>query len=281
MKKLLFVLLFCSLTVSSFALGAGDFFIKNSRFWQNQFYAEFLKTDFLAADLSFDIIEHKQVKNHIYAFRVPLMFKVYMFDFTLLPFLYPDIHNEASAYGGSFKVSLPLREDTISDIYSSGYLKFSYANQKANITRLTTAKENFKQTVFEGGLSINYANLYKFDISGNIFSYPDGVKDIAAFGGIMNQREVAELGTIDYIISNFPRFSAGGGVTWVSAENNTKTTFSYKYIDFEQKLKTHSLMIQTNIPMGEKLILGLVYNHLFETHKTNRDLFGLGLNYLF
>ena len=96
----------------------------------------------------------------------------------------------------------------------------------------------------------------------------------------MNQNEMADLGTIDYVL-NLPHFSAGGGITWISPENNTKTFLSYKYINYEQNLIAHSLMLKTIIPISQNLLATLIYNHVFERHHTNKDLFGVGLNYLF
>ena len=158
----------------------------------------------------------------------------------------------------------------------------NFANQNANITRIggTNEKENFRQFAFEGGLNFNFQNLFNFDINGNIYTYPDEVKNIAAFGGIMNQNEIANLGTIDYVL-NLPHYSIGGGITWLSTETNAKSSLSYKYVNYENDLKTHSVMIQTKVPLEQHLILTLIYNHLFETHGKNRDLFGVGLNYLF
>ena len=171
-----------------------------------------------------------------------------MLDFSLLsltlePFLYPD-SNHANAYGGSVKLEGLLRSDDISGIYAGGYLKAAFANQKANIARGAAPqnKENFKQWAFEGGLNFNFANLYNFNFSGNIFTYPDRVKDITFFGGIMNQNELADLGTIDYVL-NFPQFSAGGSIVWISSENNTKTSLGYKYINYENNLVAHSVML--------------------------------------
>ena len=96
----------------------------------------------------------------------------------------------------------------------------------------------------------------------------------------MNQSDIADLGTIDYVL-NFPEFSAGGSITWISAENTTKTSISYKYINYENNLIAHSVMFRTIIPLTENLITTLIYNHIFATHHTNKDIFGIGLNYLF
>ena len=208
------------------------------------------------------------------------MLNLSMLDLTIEPFLYPN-SNDAEAYGGSIMLTSFIKDDDISDTYVHGYFKAALANQKTNIARGGPQnKENFEQLAFEGGLDFNFANLYNFNINGNIFTYPDKVKDISYFGGVMNQNDLADLGTIDYVL-NFPQFSVGGGITWMSRENNTKTSLSYKYINYEQNLITHSIMLKTIIPVADQVVATLIYNHLFERHNKNRDLFGIGLNYLF
>ena len=281
MKKLLCFCLFCSLSLSSFAFSIGDFFIKNSRFWQNRVSLDILSgSDFLAG-LEFDLTSHRDVENKIYAFRAPLMLKFDMIDFTLEPFFYPNTDNDASAYGGKFTVKGVIRDDEIHNNSSYGYLKVAYAVQSANVERLgLIKKEDFRQIVFEGGLNFNFGNLYNFDLGGNIFNYPDNAKEVGTFGGIMNQAEVGNLGTIDYVLA-LTRFSVGGGITWLSTENNAKSSISYRYIGYEQDLTAHSVMIKTTVPIDDNVLISLIYNHLFETHRTNRDLFGAGINYLF
>ena len=280
MKKLLCLFIFCNLVLTARAFSVGDLFIKNSRFWQNQVSVDMFEKDLISAGVIFDLTEHKDRKNHIYAFHFPFMFSFPELDLTVNPFWYPN-SNDAAAYGGSVKLSGLLRSDDVNNIYANGYLQAAFANQKTNISRGGPQnKENFKQWAFESGLDFNFANLYNFNINGNIFSYPDKVKDITSFGGIMNQNELADLGTIDYIL-NFPQFSVGGGITWMSTENSTKTSVSYKYINYEQGLIAHSLMLRTIIPVTENLVTTLIYNHVFEKHQRNKDLFGIGLNYLF
>ena len=66
----------------------------------------------------------------------------------------------------------------------------------------------------------------------------------------------------------------------MSSENNTQTLLSYKYVNYEQNLISHSVMFKTMIPVTQNMVATLIYNHLFE-RKRNKDLFGIGLNYLF
>ena len=280
MKKLFCLFIFFGLSISSFAFSAGDLFIKNSRFWQNRLSFEILTNSTVSTGLNFNLTDHKARKDNIYSFHLPFDIKTNFVDFIIEPFFYPNT-NDANAYGSNFTISGILRENDIENSYVRGYLKAAFANQRANITRTGSSnKENFKELVFEGGLTYNLANIFNFDINGNIFTYKDGVKDIVNFGGIMNQRDVSDLGTIDYVL-NLPLYSVGGAITWLSTENNAKSSISYKYINYEQNLIAHSVMVQTIIPVNPNFLVNLIYNHLFESQGTNRDLFGIGLNYLF
>ena len=282
MKKFIIFCLLCSLSLSGFALSVGDTFIKNSRFWQNKFAVEIISEDTTLLGLDFDLTEHRDIENKIYNFRLPFMLRFALIDLVFEPFFYPNTDNDASAYGGSFIIKGLLRENQIDNSSSQGYLKIAYANQSANVARTSSPiqKENFKQFAFEGGINYNYQGLFAFDVSGNIYTYKDETKDLTYFGGIMNQSELGNLGTLDYVL-DLPKFSVGGGITWISPENNAKSFISYKYISFEQELTIHSVMLNTMVQLEDKIILSLTYNHLFETHKVNRDIFGIGLNYLF
>ncbi len=282
MKRLLLLFLFCNLTLASFAFSVGDSFIFNSRFWQNKLSLNAFEENVFSAGFTFDLTDHKDIKDKIYAFHIPVLLDFSMLSLILEPFIYPDISNDASAYGGSITLTSLIKSDDINSTYVNGYLRAALANQKAKIARGTSPqnKENFKQFAFEGGLNFNLANLYSFNVNGNIFTYPDEVKNISYFGGVMNQNELADLGTIDYIL-NFPQFSVGGNIVWFSSERNAKTCFGYKYINYKNNLAAHSLILRTIIPISTNLSTTLVYNHLFETHHKNKDLFGIGLNYLF
>ena len=282
MKKLFLLFVFCSLTLRVFALNVGDLFIQNSRFWQNKVSLDISNGELFSSGFTFDITEHKDIKNKVYAFHLPFMLKVNILDLTITPFWYPNISNDVSAYGSSIKVESLIRSDEVNNIYANGYLKAAFANQKADIIRgiAPQNKENFKQLAFEGGVNFNFANLYNFNINGNIFTYPDGVKNISSFGSIMNQNELGDLGTIDYILK-LPNFSLGGSISWMSPENNTTTLLIYKYINYEHNFLAHSLMLRTIIPVTENLLTTLIYNHVFEKYHKNKDLFGVGLNFLF
>jgi len=282
MKKFLIFCLFCSLALPVFAISVGDTFIKNSRFWQNKLSINMFSGDVALAGFEFDLTKHRDINGHIYSFRVPLMFNSPLVDFVLEPFFYPNTNNDAWAYGGSLTIKGILRDDEINNTSSSGYIKASFANQKVNIARETIPlqKDDFKQFAFEGGVNFNFSDLFIFDFIGNIFKYTDNTDDILTFNGIMNQNEMGNLGTIDYVLA-LPSFSAGGGITWLSTENNAKSFISYRYIEFEHNLSTHSVMLNTMIPVDKSIIITFTYNHLFETHRTNRDLFGVGINYLF
>lgn len=281
MKKLILLFIFCGLALKGFAFSAGDLFIKNSRFWQNQLSLDIIGQDLISAGLIFNLTEHKDRKDQIYAFYAPFMLRFPMLDLTINPFWYPDT-NKAQAFGGSIKINGLIKSDEINNTYVRGYLQAAFANQKADIVRgaIPKNKENFKQFAFEGGLDLNLANLYNFNLNGNIFTYPDDEKNVSYFGGIMNQNDLADLGTIDYVL-NFPKFSTGGSITWMSTENTTKTSVSYKYINYENNLIAHSVMLKTIIPVSENLITTLIYNHIFASHHSNKDLFGIGFNYLF
>ena len=146
MKKLLLFFIFCSISLQSFAFSAGDFFIQNSRFWQNKFSLDILGRSDISAGFTFDMTGHKDIKDNIYAFHVPFMLQFPMIDLTLNPFWYPSTNN-SDAYGGSIKLQGLIRDDEISMTSVRGYLNAAFSNQNTNISRglAPQNKENFKK----------------------------------------------------------------------------------------------------------------------------------------
>ena len=229
MKRLLLVVLFLFSVSSIFAFNVSDSFTKNSRFWRNSVAVSFDNAYNFSIGTQFDLTEHRYFDNHIYGIKLPILLKVSDFGFALSPFYYPDNANNASAYGGKFTVSSKIREDQIENSSSVAYLSVGYADQKANYVKNGIAKnqEHYKQVAYELGLNFDYFDTYAFDVMGTYFQYPNGIKEITDFGGVLDQQELADLGTLDYVLY-LPRSAVGARINWKSATSNSNNYIYYR-----------------------------------------------------
>ena len=278
MKKLLIAALLIG-TASNFAFSfdIADSHTHNSSFWKNTLSFSVRPAYVLTLGAEFDISEHKKFVNNIYAFRLPVTVRSRGYGIIVKPFWYPDNANGAKAAGGKVILTAGVNNDDVEQTSSSAYIGAGFAAQKADIVKGATVKpqENFYQVAYEAGINYDFFNQYSFDITGNIFEYLSGISGVDDLRGVMNQQELADLGTLDYVLG-LPKGSAGIKIKWFSAINKSENYISYKYINFYTQDAVHSLMFGSNLRLSSNVYLNIAYNHLFEKG-SNRDIYGGGI----
>lgn len=279
MKKLISIFIFVLTLTPVFAFSVADNYTHNSRFWRNGAAVSFAPARQFFLGAEFDVTEHKDFDNHIYALRAPFGFMSDAFSIRAVPFFLPDNANGAWAYGGKLMFSTGLKVNEIDGTAAEGYLSAGIVSQKADVLKngVLTEKDTFVQTAYEAGLLSNFYGVYSFSLSGNVYQYLSGLEGVKAVRGVFNQAELADLGTIDYILG-LPRASGGLKVTWRSEENRAETFLSYRYIDMHDANARHSLLISTNVMLSAKASLRLSYNHVFVPNEADSDIYGVGLS---
>lgn len=271
--------MFClaALTLPSFALDVSEHFTQNSRFWSNNVSVSARPAYYLSFGADFSITEHKHIDNHIYTFRLPIIFRTDSMGFTIIPFFNPDNANSAYAYGGKITFNTSVSRDEIDETSSKAYLGIGFGAQKADVLKndVLTKKDSFYQLAYEAGVSYNFFNQYGFDMTANVFQYLSGIEGVKHVSGVMNQQDLADLGTLDYVLG-LPKGSIGAKMSWKSAASNSDNYISYRYIDFNDESATHSLMLSSTLQIARSIFLNLAYNHLF-VPGTDRDIFGAGV----
>ena len=279
MKKYLFICLFMCLFSSAFALSFGDNYTHSSRFWRNSASVYMPVSYAFITGAEFDITEHDDFNNHIYEFRLPLSVQTDDFMLSAVPFVLPDNANGSYAYGGKLLLSTGLKVNEIDLTATEGRISVSAVSQKAGVLKndVYTEKDTFAQIAYEAGITANYFGAYKLSVVGNVFQFLSGLEGVKGIRGVFNQAELADLGTIDYMLG-LPRGSAGARVDWTSQESQTESFISYRYINMHEASTRHSLLVSTNIHINEMTALNFSYNHIFMKRETDIDLFSAGIN---
>ncbi|MDD6173960.1 MAG: hypothetical protein ACI352_01390 [Elusimicrobiaceae bacterium] len=279
MKKLISFLIFVFTLTPVFAFSVADNYTHNSRFWRNSAAISFAPARQFFVGAEFDVTEHKDFDNHIYAFRLPFGFASDALSVRAVPFFLPDNGNDSWAYGGKLMFSSALKLNEVDGTAAEGYLSAGIVSQKADVLKngVLTEKDTFIQAAYEAGVVSNFFGVYLFNFSGNVYQYLSGLEGVKAIRGVFNQSELADLGTIDYMLG-LPRASGGVKATWRSEENRAETFISYRYIDMHDDDARHSLLISTNVLVSAKASLRISYNHIFVPNQTDSDIYGIGLN---
>lgn len=279
MKKIIIILTLMLSLSPAFSFSVADNYTHNSKFWRNSAMVSFAPVYPFIVGAEFDITEHKSFDNHIYEVRLPLGLDGNGFSLRAVPFALPDNANGASAYGGKLMFSTGLKVNEIDGTAAEGYMSAGIVSQKADVLKngILTEKDTFVQSAYELGILANFFGVYAFNISGNVYQYLSGLEGVEAVRGIFNQAELADLGTIDYVLG-LPRASGGIKATWRSDESRAESFISYRYIDMHDDDSRHSLLISTNMMVSARATIRLSYNHIFIPNQTDSDIYGIGLS---
>lgn len=279
MKRFIIFCLFSFSLCTAFGLSFSDNYTHTSHFWRNSASAYMAAVQPFFAGAEFDITEHDDFAHHIYEFRVPMGIKTDTFFVKLTPFVIPDNGNNSSAYGGKIMFSTGLKVNEIDFTATEGYVSAAVVSQKAFVVKnnIANEKDTFIQSAYEAGITSNYFGAYSFTLSGNVFQFLSGLEAVQYMGSVFNQAELADLGTIDYLLK-LPRGSAGLKINWHSQESSTDSFISYRYINIHQSNDRHSLLFNTSIFINERASLNLAYNHIFISKETDIDLYSAGLS---
>jgi hypothetical protein len=277
MGKLALIIPFLLLSANAYAFEVSDTHIHNSGFWSNSVSVNFRPAFAFSIGGQFDVTEHKVFNSHAYALRMPVGIRTDNTAFNLIPFYYPDNVNDAYAYGGKLSFTSVMTRDEVNDYTTRVFLSAAFSGSKADLVKDGAALEDetFYQAAYEFGLNFDFFDNYGFETSINAFQYMSGITDVDSLNGVMNQQELANLGTLDYILG-LPKFSGGAKMVWKSNVSRSDNFISYRYIDFYNEGAKHSLLLSSTVNIFySNLFLNFSYNHLFGGG--NRDLYGAGI----
>ena len=276
MRKIFLFFTFAFLGLFANALDITEGFTYSKTFWQNSVGLSQNINYAMSIGFNFDLTDHEDISNHIYTFSLPLMLRTESFGLFLRPFIIPDNANEADAKGAKLTWTFGLKYDEIEQTSSHAFLSLGFAGQKAYLAKTgeLPQKDNFYQLVYEGGIVLDYFNIYLFEISGNVFEYLSGISSVEGIGGVLDQQDIASLDTLTYVLG-LPKGSIGLKIGWNSQESKSENYLSYRFIEFYDKQASayHSVQASSKIALGTNLFINLAYNHIFISSQKDKDIF--------
>lgn len=230
-----------------------------------------------------------RLKDPIYSVYVPMLLQFELLDLELTPFYYfkhnseNPAYQDAYAYGVTAALTMLMENDQVNDIYTRARMGASYARQQGTLFTKEAAPENtdYAQVAYFLQLSHSMFQAYRLEAMGAAFQYPDGITDVTAWRGVMNQQDLVALQTLD-ITRDLRKYALGGRFVRTWAESGSALYVGYSFTENYTADPDHSFIIGNSFPLVRNVFLDLAYNHIETTsHKNKRDIFyvGLGTNF--
>lgn len=279
MKKLtlLFVLSISALTLQARTVNVTASYAGGAHLDKEHLSATMALTLNTLVGVSAAAVNPRNVKNTIYSLAVPVVLDLDIISFTLRPFYYfknksdNPLFQDASAYGLNAQMRMTLTDDRVENNYMYAVLGASFGRQKGTAFFQDATFENryYSQAAYTFGISQVLYDAFGFELDGALFQYPDGVSDVAAFRGVLDQQDLARLLTLDFV-SALPKYSIGARATRIWAQSGSTFYVSYRYGEFHTARAEHSVMLGNTFPIGEIISVDIAYNHVRDVDNKNR-----------
>ena len=226
-----------------------------------------------------------RLKDPIFSVYLPMLFQFELMDFEFTPFYYfkhnsqNPAYQDAYAYGATAALTVLMENDQVNDIYTRARLGASYARQQGTLFTKNAAPENtdYDQVAYFLQLSHSMFQAYRLEATGAAFQYPDGITDVTAWRGVLNQQDLVALQTLD-ITRDLRKYALGGRFVRMWAESGSSLYVGYSFTENYTADPDHSFIIGNSFPLVRNVFLDIAYNHIETTsHKNKRDIFYVGL----
>lgn len=229
-------------------------------------------------------------KDPIYSVYLPMRLELELLDVELTPFYYFEndsaenaSYQKASGYGATFALTVLMEDDQVNDIYTHARVGAAYAKQDGTLFKNNAAGENtsYAQAAYFLHLRQSLFQAYRFDVMGAAFQYPDGIKDVNAFRGVMNQQDLVSLQTLD-VTRDLRKYSVGGRFTRTWQDKPSALYFGYSFTENYTADPDHSFLLGNSFLIVKNVYVDMAYNHLETSgHKNKRDVFYVSANFSF
>ncbi len=224
-------------------------------------------------------------KKPVYEVKVPVVFETDLLSFHVSPFYYfenKSDHNTYNAFGVSSKLIFTLQEDSLNEEYSHVYLGAAFARQEGVLWKgEDISNKYYSQTAYTLGLHKNFFRAFSFEGIATVFQYPDGIKGVDGWRGILDQQDLVSLQSYD-IVHELPKYTAGARLTRLWADRRATVYVSYRFGEFYTADPEHSIALGNSFVLADRVQCDLAYNHLRTVHNKNkRDIFYAQLKFMF
>ncbi|WP_424245164.1 hypothetical protein Dip510_000238 [Elusimicrobium posterum] len=280
MKKTSLLLITLFLAAHASAATVNNNFFINSRFIKDTFTVHAPVTNHFSAGAEVSYTDHDYFDDKIYTFALPVSHTSTYMQTVLKPF-YTHKADDLYAFGIKAHMLMNMSIDEGETVFMQAYISAAFANQKADLAYKdgTDTRENFKQLVYTLGVRRNFYNAFYFNMSGNIFQYPDGISHIGAVRSVLDQQELANMQTYD-VIFNLPKYSLGASFSR-KFESSAVIYLSYNFTEYYTARGDHSIIIGNEFPIYKNISGDLAYNHIISVNNKKRDIYKAGFTVRF
>lgn len=279
MKKLILFILCCFCSATAFAAGwqnAVDFRLAK-HFTQ---YAASIEKDLslnFSAGLKAKYSDEDAFKKPIVAVYIPLQLNYELFQINITPFYYlknkshEEGYQDSSAFGVATRLVLTLQDDTVSDMYTHAYVGASYAKQKGTLftSDKPASNQDYQQFAYTLGLHQNFFRAFSFETAASLFQYPDGIKNVTGFRGVMDQQDLAFTQSYD-ITHDLMKYAVSARLTRLWPERQASLYLGYRFGEFYAAEDEHSFLIGNTFACTQAVKANLGYNHVRTVHNHNK-----------
>ena len=279
MKKILLLSVLCSAFICAHArtVDVAVTYTGASHFNQVQANATLAPSLSTRAGLEAKWVKENAFKDPIYSVAIPFSLDLELLRFSLRPFYYFENKSHeapwqnANAFGLNAQLRMTLNSNEVDDLYTHAFITASFARQKGTVFYNTDPAENryYNQAAYSLGFSQTMFNAFGFDLEGTVFQYPDGVSDVIALRGVMNQQELASTQTLD-VVHALTKYTLGTRLTRLWADNGSTLYLSYRYGEYHTADPEHSVIVGNSFRATKSIAVDIAYNHVRTVHNKDR-----------
>lgn len=227
-------------------------------------------------------------KNPIYSVYLPIHLDFDLLKINLTPFYYfnnkseNNPYQDASAFGLKTLFVMNLQDDTVNDLYTNAFIGASFARQKGTVFYAEDASDQYySQAAYTLGFYKDFFRTFGFEASASAFHYPDGVSNVTAFRGVLNEQDLADAQTLD-VTRDLRKYTLNARLTRMWPDKGSTIYLGYAFGEYHTVDPQHSFMIGNSFFLAQQLSVDMAYNHVRTIHNENkRDIFYVRLGVSF
>lgn len=230
-----------------------------------------------SAGLEARFTDEKEVKDPIYSVYVPLQLESEMLKAYVTPFYYFKNKSyesglqDASAWGVTGRLLMTLQEDSVEELYTHAYIGVSFARQTGTLflDNGTSSNQSYNQLAYTLGVHKNFFRSFSFEVTGNIYHYPDGITGVEGFRGIMDQQDLAPSQTFD-LSHELGKYNVGARLTRIWMERQASLYLGYRFAEFYSVEPEHSVVVGNTFSLTQTARADVGYNHVQSVHNNHK-----------
>lgn len=221
-------------------------------------------------------------RDRVYSFRLPLMYTGPGYFVSAKPFIYPVSPNTRSGASGGKIYLLASLDEGPDESYIHLIVSGAWARQKAFMNDAgVIGRKSFSQAAYEVQAEKSFYNQFFFQASAAGFTKPEGAGDAALMRPVLDQSELAYLGTFRPVTA-LPEWALTAQLARsMKPEYDSHLYLGYSKISFRRADRANSVVTGMKLGLNEKSSLDFAYNAFKLEHSTWKSYYKILLQIFF